>query len=68
MDFIDFLDCIKVIDTRVYTNLIQNGDARLLCSRVQGLDGRAVVAGGNHIFLALDGQLSNLGVVDVWNQ
>lgn len=68
MDLVDGLDSVEMVDTRIETNLIHDNNPCLLDFSFQLPDGRADVAGGHNVGLALDGSFDDIDVVSVWNE
>lgn len=62
------LDGIEMIDSRVKTNLIHDGDAGVLALLLQGLHTIADVARRNDIRLVADRALDDVGVECVGNE
>ena len=68
MDLLNGLDSIKVVNTRIKTDLIQNHNPRLTRLLIQRAQSRGDVARGDNVRLALDGGLNDGGVVGVGNE
>lgn len=67
MDFINCLNRVQMINTRIQPDLVHNHDARLLRLLVKLPHSRRDIAGGNNVCLSLDGGLNDGCVVRVWD-
>lgn len=65
MDFLNRLDSVKVINTRVQADLIHDNDSSFLCLSIQLAHGGGNVARGNNMGLSLDSGLDDSSVISV---
>lgn len=68
VNFVNGLDSVKVIDTRVQTDFVKDNDSGLLGFGLKLKHGRAGVRSGDDVLLVSDGRLDNMGVIDIGNQ
>lgn len=68
MDLVDLLDSVKVVDSRIKTNLVEHRDASLNASRFELLHGVRNVRGRDDVLLELDGRLDDSRVVGIRNE
>jgi hypothetical protein len=68
VDLINDLDSVQMIDTGIKTNLVHYDDTSRLCLRIQLLHSWGDVTGSDHMRLALDRGLDDIGVMGVGNE
>ena len=68
VDLVDHLDSVKMVDSGVKTDLVENGDAGGLGLSVERLHGWRDVRSGDDMLLAADSGLDDDGVVGVGDQ
>lgn len=68
MSAVNEIDGIEMVDTRVKTNLVHDGNTGGLGLGVQLHHGRRNIRCGDNMLLSLDGGLDDIGVVDVGDQ
>lgn len=65
MDFLNRLNSVKVIDTRVQADLIHDNYSSFLCLGIQLAHGGGNVARSDNMGLSLDSGLDDSGVISV---
>jgi hypothetical protein len=68
MNFLNHLDSVKMVDSRVQSNLIHHHDTSFLDFWFKGLDGVGDVRCSHYVTFMFDGALDDGYVVGVWNE
>jgi hypothetical protein len=68
MNLANGFDSVQVVDTRIDTNLVQHGDASILCLLLEFTNGRRYIACGDDVCSAFDSRPNDSRMVDKWDE